>query len=99
MTGTPAMAGKMREIRRFYGVVIRMGSGELGAAHLHIEYAGHRAAFAIETFEVLEGHLPRRVLSLVLEWAMLHRPELRENWEQVCRREPPLPIVPLDEEA
>jgi len=89
----------IRVISRFYGIVIRMGSRERGAAHFHIEYANHQATFAIEAFEVLEGRLPRRVLPLVVEWAMLHRPELRENWQRVCRREPPLPITPLDEEA
>ncbi len=99
MTGAPAKGGEMPTISRFYGIVIRMYWREHGASHFHVEYAEHQATFAIETFEVLGGRLPRRVLTLVLEWAMLHRPELRENWERILRREPPLPIAPLDEEA
>jgi len=30
---------------------------------------------------LLKGALPPRVLGFVLEWAMLHRAELLENWE------------------
>ena len=36
---------------------------------------------------------------MVLEWAMMHRPELRENWQRSQAREEPLPIVGLDEQA
>ncbi len=36
---------------------------------------------------------------MVLEWAMMHRPELRENWLRAERHEAALPIAPLDEEA
>ena len=28
----------------------------------------------------MEGHLPPRVLSLVVEWAGLHQAELLDNW-------------------
>jgi hypothetical protein len=37
-------------------------------------------ALAIDTLGVLWGTLPRRAQALVLEWAVLHRAELRENW-------------------
>ncbi len=42
----------------------------------------------------MEGTLPPRVLSLVVEWAGLHQTELLENWENIrttgthCRIEP-----------
>jgi hypothetical protein len=29
---------------------------------------------------VIEGRLPRRALTLVLQWASEHRDELRKNW-------------------
>jgi hypothetical protein len=35
---------------------------------------------SIDTLGVLWGTLPRRAQALVLEWAVLHRAELRENW-------------------
>ena len=50
----------------------------------------------IETFEILKGKLPNRVLGLVLEWAALHRDELRADWERARKEEPPEPIQPLE---
>ena len=49
--------------------------------------------------QVIVQALPRRVFTMVLEWAMMHRPELRENWLRAERHEAALPIAPLDEEA
>jgi Domain of unknown function (DUF4160) len=50
----------------------------------------------IETFEILKGKLPNRVLGLVLEWAALHRNELRADWERARKEEPLEPIQPLE---
>ena len=33
------------------------------------------------TGEVLEGYLPSKALSMVLEWINIHRDELKEIWE------------------
>ena len=49
----------------------------------------------IETLEILEGELPRRALSLVLEWAVLHRNELRLNCQNARDGLPMLEIEPL----
>ncbi len=32
---------------------------------------------------MMEGKLPPRVLSLVVEWASQHEAELLENWESI----------------
>jgi hypothetical protein len=45
---------------------------------------------------IIEGSLPRRAISLVLEWAFLHREELAENWRRAERREDLARIKPLD---
>jgi Domain of unknown function (DUF4160) len=45
--------------------------------------------------KVIAGALPRRALSLVAEWAELHRDELEANWERARRDEPLQPIDPL----
>jgi hypothetical protein len=86
-------------ISRFFGITISMHWREHGVGHFHVEYGTDQATLAIETFEVLAGRLPRRVMSLVLEWALIHRPELRANWARAQRKEPLLPVRPLDEEA
>lgn len=50
----------------------------------------------IETFEVMNGQLPQRVLGLALEWAALHRQELRADWERAREGKPLEPILPLE---
>jgi hypothetical protein len=45
---------------------------------------------------ILRGALPRRALALVLEWAILHRDELRMDWERARRGERLEAIAPLD---
>jgi len=46
--------------------------------------------------QVLEGYLPRRALAMALEWAALHRAELRSNWEKARRGLPLDQIAPLE---
>ena len=65
-------------------------------AHFHAVYGEHEALIEIDSLAVLRGELPRRGLALVLEWAALHRAELRANWESARRGVPPAPIEPLD---
>jgi len=33
--------------------------------------------------KVLEGHLPARILGLVIEWAELHKEKLMQDWDMV----------------
>ena len=85
----------MPEISRFLGVVIAMYYNEHAPPHFHAKYGSHRAAFAIDDLQMIEGKLPHRVVSLVLEWAFLHREELKENWHRAKRREKLQKIEPL----
>ena len=64
--------------------------------HFHAKYGEAEVAVAIESLSVLWGALPRRALALVLEWAVLHRGELRENWERARQGTPLRVIDPLD---
>jgi hypothetical protein len=89
----------MPTISRFFGISIRMYRDDHEPAHFHAYYAEYSAKIGIETLEVLAGRLPRRAFVLVLEWALLHRPELRDNWQRARRQEPAVPIAPLGEEA
>jgi hypothetical protein len=69
---------------------------EHAPAHFHAQYSGDEASFTVDTLEILEGELPRRVVALVLEWAALHRAELKNNWEMARQGETLEPIAPLD---
>jgi hypothetical protein len=62
----------------------------------HAKYAGQWAAFSIEELKMIEGEIPRRAISLVLEWAFQHRDEPMANWEKAQKKEPLEKIKPLD---
>jgi len=48
--------------------------------HFHAEYNECKAAISIDTLGVMQGKLPGKALSLVVEWAEAHQDELLENW-------------------
>jgi len=86
----------MPEISRFFGIIIRMYHREHMPPHFHADYGEYQAEITIETLETLNGKLPNRVLGLVLEWAALHRDELRSDWERARNGESLEPIQPLE---
>jgi hypothetical protein len=57
---------------------------------------GRRAIIAIESLAILDGRLSPRALGLVMEWAALHRAELREAWSLAEVHAPLKPIPPLE---
>ena len=67
----------MPEISRFFGIVIRIFFNDHEPAHFHAVYGDFEALLEIETLAVYRGKLPQRALALVLEWATIHRSELR----------------------
>lgn len=86
----------MPEVSRFFGIAIRFYFNDHEPAHFHAVYGEHEALIGIDTLDVLRGELPTRALALVLEWASLHRGELRRNWGNARLGVPPAPIAPLD---
>ena len=85
----------MQEISRFYVVVIRMYYDDHEPPHFHAIYSGEEIQVAINPIAILDGELPRRATSLVLEWAALHQRELTENWERLRKDQKPEKITPL----
>jgi hypothetical protein len=73
----------MPELSRFLGIVIYMYFNEHNPPHFHAEYNEYNAAISINTLGVIEGKLPSKVLSLVVEWAQDHQAELLENWNDI----------------
>lgn len=59
-------------------------------------YQGKEVQVNIETLEVMKGGIPRRAMSLVLEWAALHRAELERAWALASRNREPVKIEPLE---
>lgn len=86
----------MPELSRFYGIIIRMFYGDHAPPHFHAAYQGEEVQITIETLEVIAGGISRRALSFVLEWASLHRGELRHAWTAAAQNQEPDKIAPLD---
>jgi Domain of unknown function (DUF4160) len=85
----------MPTISTFYGILIQMFWNEHAPPHFHALYAEYEVLIDIRTLEITEGHLPRRALSLVLEWAQEHRSELMEDWRLCELNQTPKKIRPL----
>ena len=95
----------MPEICRFLGIVITMYYKEHSPPHFHAKYAELNTPKNKEQLRhsgqeaQYRGQLPKRIVSLVLEWAFEHRDELLENWKLVERKEDLKKIRPLVQES
>lgn len=86
----------MPEISRFYGIIIQIYYGDHLPPHFHALYAGSVAKIAIGTLQVIDGSLPRRALTLVLDWASIHQQELLEAFSRAAEFQVPGKIAPLE---
>jgi len=86
----------MPEVSRFFGIMIRMYFDEQNPPHFHAVYAGNEAQVGIDPIVVLDGKLPNRAASMVIEWAALHQRELILNWQQLRKDQPIYRIAPLE---
>ena len=69
---------------------------EHGPAHFHAERGEDAAEIGIDPIVILEGSVTRPTRARVFEWAAIHQPELRANWELARGARPLLPVDPLD---
>jgi hypothetical protein len=83
-------------VSRFFGIAIAFYWEDHLPPHFHAKYSGDEAMIDIRTGAALRGSLPRRALSLVEEWRMMHTDELLDNWERARRRRPLTYIAPLE---
>ncbi len=86
----------MPEISRFYGIIIRMYSGDHPPPHFHAIYGEHEAFIEIETGRIIYGYIPATALRLVQLWTDQHRNELRELWSSAVQLEPLGKVAPLE---
>lgn len=73
----------MLVISRFYGIIIRMYfiQNEHNPPHIHAIYGEDVAAIDIQNGNVLDGYLPPKAMSKVLEWIEMNKDELMGIWE------------------
>ena len=86
----------MPEISRFFGIVIKMFFDDHNPPHFHAEYSGYFALIDIRNLSVFSGHLPPRVMGLVIEWATIHQEELFADWERARAQQELQKIAPLE---
>ena len=85
----------MPQISKFFGIIIKMFYDEHNPPHFHAQYGGDTCCIDIRTLGVMEGYLPPRVLGLVIEWAIIHKEELENNWRLIEQQQPLNNIAPL----
>ena len=85
----------MPKISEFFGISIYVYYREHGAPHFHALYGEEEVLISIEDLSVLNGRLSPRALGLVMEWAVLHKDELRAVWKQAANHQPLDKIAPL----
>ena len=85
----------MPEISRFLGIVISIYYNEHNPPHFHAEYGEFQITVEIES-GIVNGKFPRRALSAVLEWLVLHKEELMQDWELSLKGKPLNKIKPLE---
>ncbi len=84
----------MPEICRFLGMVIRMFINEHPPAHYHVKYNDYEATVSIETGEIADGELPKRLRTVLKEWTELRRGELLDNWQRARNHDIIVPVKP-----
>ena len=85
----------MPELSRFLGISILMYFDDHNPPHFHVKYNDYRAIISINELKIMDGHLPARILGLVIEWAELHKDELMQDWELVKKTGKFFKIDPL----
>ena len=88
----------MRELARFFGIIIRMFAEPTGPhhrPHFHAYYQDDVGIFAIDLLDLMAGSLPQRQRRLVEAWAEIHQAELLAAWEHLQAGRPPGKIEPL----
>lgn len=82
----------MPEIARFYGIIIKIFfSNEHNPPHFHAVYGEYNGSFSILDLKMIEGDLPRKAQSLIIEWANEHKEEIINMWNtKTLKKLPPL---------
>jgi hypothetical protein len=79
----------MPEISRFLGIIIKMYFKDHNPPHFHVTYEKYEASININDFSIISENLPQRIYLLVIEWALIHKIELLDNWNKTINLKTP----------
>jgi hypothetical protein len=79
----------MPHVATIDGVKILFFNDEHPPPHFHAQYAEFIAMIDLETFEILEGNVPKPQYRKVIEWAKNRQPQLRAAWLTCQNNSPP----------
>lgn len=85
-------------ISMFFGIIVRMyyaDNQQHHVPHIHAEYGGDKAVFAIEDGRLLAGKFPNSKTRLVQAWIEIRREELNADWKLAVNSEEVFKIDPL----
>ena len=73
----------MPVISRFYGIIIKMyfQQKEHNPPHFHAIYGEYVGVIDINELKIIEGDLPNKASSMVLEWTKNNQAELLNIWQ------------------
>ncbi len=90
----------MPTISMFYGILIRMffyDTEQHKVPHIHAEYQGETAVYAIDDGRVLAGSLPNKKHKLVVAWIEIHQEDLVADWTLAVNGQKTFPIRGIDQ--
>lgn len=86
----------MPTISEFFGILILMYYNDHAPPHFHAKYGEFEALIQISPIGLLEGNLPPRALSLVIEWAQIYQKQLMVDWNYAAQHKKLQKIPPLN---
>jgi hypothetical protein len=72
----------MATVARVGGIKIQFYCDDHPPAHFHAEYAEYRAQIAIDSLQIIKGHIPNAQFRKVIRWAKPRRDQLFAAWMQ-----------------
>ncbi len=89
----------MPVISMFFGIIVRIffkDNRQHNTPHIHAEFQGQVAIFAIPEGTIIEGSMPPGKYRLVSAWIEIHKDELMADWQLAVQGESVFKIKGLE---
>jgi hypothetical protein len=86
----------MPQISHFFGISIYVQFLDHNPPHIHAIYNGNKAAYEINSGQIMAGKMSNRADKLIREWISLRQQELKVVWDLAKVGKQVFPITPLE---